>query len=89
VRPCVLSLLKLLGAPSLICEVYDAFRIEVPGGGGDTDVGGGIATLFAFSVLIIVNNCVISLFVHLVASPCLRSPSSRLWSRSASIAIVR
>jgi hypothetical protein len=68
--------------PGSIHEVCNTFKIVVTGGGGETDAGGGIVMLFAFSALIMVNSCVISLFVDLVAS------ASILWSQSVSIAIV-
>jgi hypothetical protein len=83
-----LLLSKLLGMPGFICEECNTLlRVVATGGGSDTDGKGGVVMLMAFSVLIMINNCVISWFVDQVASTCLCSPISILWSLSMSIAI--
>jgi uncharacterized transporter YbjL len=74
--------------PRFICDTYKTFGIVVTCSGGDTDVGGSIVTSMAYSMLIMVNSCAINSFVNLVASACLCSPVSMLWSWLASIAIV-
>jgi hypothetical protein len=64
----------------------DTFGIVVTGGVGDTNAGGRVVMSMAFSMLM-VKNCAINSFVHLVASACSCSPASMLWSLSASIAM--
>jgi hypothetical protein len=61
--------------------------VVVAGGGGDTDVGGGVVMYFTWMALIMENNFAMSSFVAQVASACLCRPVSMFWSRSMSIAI--
>jgi hypothetical protein len=58
--------------------------VDVASEGTETEGEGGVAT---FRVLIMLNNCVMSLFVAQVASACSRSRSSRFWSCLASIVV--
>jgi hypothetical protein len=62
--------------------------VDVASKGTETEGEGGVATLSsAFHILIMLNNCVMSLFVAQVASTCSHSCASRFWSHSVSIAV--
>jgi hypothetical protein len=62
--------------------------VDVASEGRETDGERGVATFpLTFCVLIMLNNCVMSVFVARVASACSHSCASRFWSRLVSIAV--